>query len=239
MMVIDLLVQFPAGEHDFIGVDDDDMIAGVGMRSIGGLMLAAQDVRDLAGQTSEHHALGIDKIPFALDGSGLGHKRCHVRFLPFGLRGQGRGGQSPPSVSMDPGLAESIDASAIVPKESLPCQGKIHPISAFLRILAAPARFRARRALRAGPFPSPPNRSRECARFPARPRPPARAAAAVPEHIPKLSSIQRRMLPGTGPFPVERFPAARGRNPGRSAEHSTHARRAAAAGASFRAGGPS
>src|SRR5581483_8448159 len=49
------------------GVDDDDEIARVDVRSVDRLVLSAQDAGDLAGQSAEHHPVRIDQMPGAGD----------------------------------------------------------------------------------------------------------------------------------------------------------------------------
>src|SRR5690554_3298218 len=55
------------GEHDLVGVHDDDVVAGVDVRRERGLVLAAQDAGDLGGHAAEHEVLGVDDVPGALD----------------------------------------------------------------------------------------------------------------------------------------------------------------------------
>ena len=60
-----------AGENDLVSVDDDHIVATVHMRSEAGLVLAAQDLRDLAAQATQNLIGSIDNYPFFLDGFGL------------------------------------------------------------------------------------------------------------------------------------------------------------------------
>ena len=78
MMVVHLLIELLAGQNHLGGVDDDHMIAGVAVGSVGGLILTAQNRGNLAGQAAERHAVGVHNIPLALDGLGICHKRFHV-----------------------------------------------------------------------------------------------------------------------------------------------------------------
>src|ERR1043166_541295 len=48
-----LLIQLVAGETDFVGVDDDYVVATINMRGKAGFVLASQDVRHFAGKTSK------------------------------------------------------------------------------------------------------------------------------------------------------------------------------------------
>ena len=80
-MAIHLFVELFARQHHLIGVDDDDVIAGVNMRRKGGLVLAAQKHGDLRRQAAQHHPFRVDHIPSALDAGRLGHIRIHGKTL--------------------------------------------------------------------------------------------------------------------------------------------------------------
>jgi hypothetical protein len=88
--VVPLLVELVAGDLDLLGVDDDDEVAGVDVRCVLGLALAAERVGDLGRQAAERLALGVDEIPLARDLSRLGavglHELCFFKE---------RGGQVP------------------------------------------------------------------------------------------------------------------------------------------------
>src|SRR6476469_1963515 len=62
-----LLLELGAGEGDLVGVDDDDEVTTVDMRGKGGLVLAAQEDRGLAGQATEDHVRRVDDMPGASD----------------------------------------------------------------------------------------------------------------------------------------------------------------------------
>src|SRR5690606_37451370 len=62
-----LLVDLVAGEPHLLGVDDDDVVAAVQVRGEDGLVLAAQDAGDVAGEPAEDLAIGVDDPPAALD----------------------------------------------------------------------------------------------------------------------------------------------------------------------------
>lgn len=70
--------RFFAGEHDFIGIDDDDEIANVGMRRKLRLVLAAQNVCDLAGEPPQHLVFGVNDVPFSRDLARGGHIRLQL-----------------------------------------------------------------------------------------------------------------------------------------------------------------
>src|SRR5690606_25520267 len=62
-----LLVGLVAGEAHLRGVDDHDVVAGVQMRRVDRLVLAAQDAGDAAGEPAEDLALGVHGPPAALN----------------------------------------------------------------------------------------------------------------------------------------------------------------------------
>src|SRR5690606_13385768 len=66
-----------AGDVDLLGVDHDDVIAGVDVRGVDGLVLAAEATRDLGAQAAEGLAGGIDHVPVALAGLVLGGEGLH------------------------------------------------------------------------------------------------------------------------------------------------------------------
>src|SRR6185312_13837366 len=80
--IVDALFALVASDRDFSRVDDDDMVAVIHMRRVGGLVLAAQPGRDDRGKTPEHQPVGVDQRPAFLDVGRLGGKSAHVR--PFG-----------------------------------------------------------------------------------------------------------------------------------------------------------
>ena len=63
---VELVGALVAGDRDLLGVDDDDEVAGVAVRRVLGLALAAQGVGDLGRQPAEGLALGVDDVPVAL-----------------------------------------------------------------------------------------------------------------------------------------------------------------------------
>jgi hypothetical protein len=62
---------------DLLGVDHDQVIAGIDVRGVNRLVLAAQTARELGAQAAQGLALGIDDVPVALDGLVLGSKSLH------------------------------------------------------------------------------------------------------------------------------------------------------------------
>ena len=61
--VVHLVVELLAGDRDLLGVDDDDEVAGVDVRRVLRLVLAAQRVGDARRETPEGLALGVDEVP--------------------------------------------------------------------------------------------------------------------------------------------------------------------------------
>src|SRR5699024_11073755 len=54
------------GQRDLVGVDDDDEVTGVDIRSKGGLVLAAQEACNLRSKATEHLVSGVDDVLLAL-----------------------------------------------------------------------------------------------------------------------------------------------------------------------------
>src|SRR5438046_1443370 len=65
--VVTLLVELVARDVDLLCVDDDDEVAGVDVRRVGRLALAAQGVGDAGREPPEGLALGVDDVPLAGD----------------------------------------------------------------------------------------------------------------------------------------------------------------------------
>src|SRR5262249_35146799 len=77
VVVIDLLLQLAAGQHDLLGVDDDDIVTAVDMGRVARLVLAAQPQRDDRGEAADDQALPIDHHPLLLDFGRLGRIGLH------------------------------------------------------------------------------------------------------------------------------------------------------------------
>src|SRR6185437_6973595 len=69
--VVELVVELLPRDVDLFRVDDDDEVAGVDVRGVLRLVLAAQRVGDTRRQTPEGLALGVDELPLALDLTGF------------------------------------------------------------------------------------------------------------------------------------------------------------------------
>ena len=64
--VVFFAFEFVAGYTQFVGVDDDDVVAGVNMRGVLGLVFAAQAAGDFGCYATEDFVLRVDNEPFAL-----------------------------------------------------------------------------------------------------------------------------------------------------------------------------
>ena len=73
MMVIHLLLELVACENGLVGVNDDDMVAAVGIGRKGRLVLAAQQNGGLGGYAAHRLACCIKHIPIAGDIARLRH----------------------------------------------------------------------------------------------------------------------------------------------------------------------
>ncbi len=75
VMVIHLVLPFAAAHHDFIGVDNDDKVAGFLRGLVGRLIFAPEHRSSLCRDTTEALALGVDHVPGALGVLGLGRDK--------------------------------------------------------------------------------------------------------------------------------------------------------------------
>ena len=75
--IVVLMGHLGAGHLDLFAVDHDDKVAVVHVTGKFGLMLAAQAVGDLAGQTTQHLILGVNHKPFVVDVFRGGAERLH------------------------------------------------------------------------------------------------------------------------------------------------------------------
>src|SRR3954454_5227695 len=78
--VILLVELLRAGDPELGGIDDDDEVAGVDVRRVDGLVLAAQTECCFAGNTSEHLVGGVNHKPLVRHVSGFCAERFHVSF---------------------------------------------------------------------------------------------------------------------------------------------------------------
>ena len=75
--MVHLVFRLVAGHAQLVGIDHDDEIAGVHVRRVNRLVLAAQTRCDLAGQTTQHLVCGINQKPVVLDFMRLSGKCFH------------------------------------------------------------------------------------------------------------------------------------------------------------------
>jgi hypothetical protein len=79
---VQFLAQLVAGQSDLVGVEDDHVVAGIGVRSVGRLVLATQQDGCLGSETAEHHVGGVDDVPVVSQISWLRSESFHdVPFL--------------------------------------------------------------------------------------------------------------------------------------------------------------
>jgi hypothetical protein len=76
--VVHLVLQLVAGDRHLFGVDHDQVVAGVDVRGVDGLVLATQAAGELGSQAAQGLALGIDHVPVTLDGLVLGAESLHA-----------------------------------------------------------------------------------------------------------------------------------------------------------------
>ena len=78
-----LLLHLVAGQGGLGGVDDDDVVAAVGVGGVGDFALAAQQVGHDDGGLAQGLAGGINDVPLALNGGLVCHISGHGVFLQF------------------------------------------------------------------------------------------------------------------------------------------------------------
>ena len=69
---IHAIVPLIAGQNDFVGINDDDVVSAINVRSEVGFVFAPEQLGNLGAQTSQRLAVGIDDHPFFVYG-------CFVR----------------------------------------------------------------------------------------------------------------------------------------------------------------
>ena len=72
VVIVDLVVALATGQHHLLGVDDDDVVAVIHVRSERRLVLAAKPERDDRGEPPDDEPARVDQDPFLLDLAGLG-----------------------------------------------------------------------------------------------------------------------------------------------------------------------
>jgi hypothetical protein len=88
VVVVHLALGLAAGDPDLRRVDHDDEIAGVHVRRVFGLMLAAQARGDLDREATQHLVLSVDDDPAVLDLARFCRESCHVAKCLW-MRGKG------------------------------------------------------------------------------------------------------------------------------------------------------
>ena len=64
---VDVVGHLFTGEDDLVGVDDDYIVAALGVGSVGGFVFSAQDFGNFRAEAAEHLVGGVDHNPFFLD----------------------------------------------------------------------------------------------------------------------------------------------------------------------------
>ena len=65
-------MELVAGEFDFVGVDDDDVVAAVHVWCEVGLVFAAERLCHFGGETTEDLIRSVDEQPLLIDGGLVG-----------------------------------------------------------------------------------------------------------------------------------------------------------------------
>ena len=78
-----LLLHLVAGEDGLGSVDDDDVVAAVGVRGVGDFALAAEQISRSNGGLAHGLAGSIDDVPLTLDVALVRHKSGHGVFPPY------------------------------------------------------------------------------------------------------------------------------------------------------------
>ncbi|MNP13391.1 hypothetical protein D3C76_1056700 [compost metagenome] len=76
-MVVHLVGGFGASDTNLLGVDDDDVVAGINVRGVFRLVLATQTASDLGSQTTQGQASSVDNEPVALNSFWFRGKSFH------------------------------------------------------------------------------------------------------------------------------------------------------------------
>ena len=80
---VGLVRQLLSRELDFLSIDNDDIIAGIDVRCVDGLVLAAQNLCNLCRKTTDCLILGIYNIPLAFNIGGFCHNRGFHVIPPY------------------------------------------------------------------------------------------------------------------------------------------------------------
>lgn len=74
VVVVNLFGHLVAGQDDFVGVDDDNIVAAGHIGGVAGLVFAAEDLCHLRAESAEDLVGSVDDDPFLLDALGIGGK---------------------------------------------------------------------------------------------------------------------------------------------------------------------
>ena len=76
--VIHLILAFVSGDVNLFGVDHDDIVAGIHMWGVFGLVFAAQALGDLGSQSTKGLAVGVHDVPIAFYFGEFCTERVHL-----------------------------------------------------------------------------------------------------------------------------------------------------------------
>lgn len=71
---VDFVGHLVAGHDDFVGIDDDHIVAAGHIGGVAGLVFAAEDLSHLRAESTEYLIGSVDDDPFLLDALGIGGK---------------------------------------------------------------------------------------------------------------------------------------------------------------------
>ena len=77
VMVIHLVLHLVARDADLLGIDHNDVVAGVHVRRVFRLVFASQASRDFGGESTEGFSIGVDHEPVAAHSFWLRRKSLH------------------------------------------------------------------------------------------------------------------------------------------------------------------
>ena len=99
VLMIELVGELGPRDADIAGVDDDDVVAQILVRRVGGLMFPLQAVRNFRGQAAQRFARGVNEVPVPARLFRLRKYGVHENLRSFGERReslQNRGRRSQP-----------------------------------------------------------------------------------------------------------------------------------------------
>lgn len=72
--VIDVVGHLFAGENNFVGINDDNVVATFNVGRVAGLVLAHENFGNFGAKATEVKAGSVDHIPFVVDALGIGRE---------------------------------------------------------------------------------------------------------------------------------------------------------------------